>query len=372
MFSEIELYNPVDKSKRAFIHTYIDGVRWRFYNGKLLGIVCNPNRAGSIGDRTKELRRLERALYDKLKVGWNPSDPSCRKEGVAVTVFREQMERVDSMGYSLAYARDLSRVMEQFIEYLDKKGMSNILLKQITPAHIEDFLSAFTKSGTYYMNKRRVLSVCFSKLRSLDLTTTNPVIKTSKRKSKIALNESYKPEELKAVLSFLKENYENLYLCALLMYGTLLRPHQEIRQLKRADFSENLDLIILDGYRNKSGSIRTAPVAKYVTDELVKRNMHLLPPTANLFTGTSVPYNCCYFSSMWRHAKKKMTALGIIKPNQTLYSFRHSAAINVFERTQDLNMIQSLFQHSSLNVSMTYLRSIGNGKKYDPKNLPEL
>ena len=42
----------------------------------------------------------------------------------------------------------------------------------------------------------------------------------------------------------------------------------------------------------------------------------------------------------------------------TLYSFRHSGAIEIFKRTGSLHKLQRAMGHSSLNVSLTYLRGL--------------
>ena len=49
-----------------------------------------------------------------------------------------------------------------------------------------------------------------------------------------------------------KTHNNNLYICALLTYGCLFRPHHEIRLLRWGDFSDDLSYITLSGSRVKS------------------------------------------------------------------------------------------------------------------------
>jgi integrase len=44
--------------------------------------------------------------------------------------------------------------------------------------------------------------------------------------------------------------------------------------------------------------------------------------------------------------------------NITLYSFRHSGAIEIFKRTGSITKLQKAMGHSSINVSLTYLRGL--------------
>ena len=42
----------------------------------------------------------------------------------------------------------------------------------------------------------------------------------------------------------------------------------------------------------------------------------------------------------------------------TLYSFRHTGAIEIYKRTGSLGKLQKAMGHSSLKVSLTYLRGL--------------
>ena len=42
----------------------------------------------------------------------------------------------------------------------------------------------------------------------------------------------------------------------------------------------------------------------------------------------------------------------------TIYSFRHTGAINIYKRTGSLTKLQQAMGHSSLQVSLTYLRGL--------------
>ena len=50
--------------------------------------------------------------------------------------------------------------------------------------------------------------------------------------------------DLGRILELVKSYNNNLYICCLVTYGYLIRPHQEIRLLKWGDFSDDLTRII--------------------------------------------------------------------------------------------------------------------------------
>jgi site-specific recombinase XerD len=76
---------------------------------------------------------------------------------------------------------------------------------------------------------------------------------------------------------------------------------------------------------------------------------------------------------MWLKIKDKMLRDGIIDRNQTIYSFRHTAAVNVYRKTKDLHVLQQLLQHSNMIVTLNYLRGLGELNDVRLKEaLPEL
>ena len=48
----------------------------------------------------------------------------------------------------------------------------------------------------------------------------------------------------------------------------------------------------------------------------------------------------------------------LIEQGQTIYLFRHSGAIEIHKRTGSITKLQKAMGHSSVNVSLTYLRGL--------------
>ena len=116
------------------------------------------------------------------------------------------------------------------------------------------------------------------------------------------------------------------------------------------DFSDDLKYIHLSGHRNKSGRNRIVPVPSYIRDVLVRgERLH------NIFSNQPQPLNKDYFKTLWHRFKKQSN---VLEQGQTLYSFRHSGAIEIFKRTGSITKLQKAIGHSSINVSLTYLRGL--------------
>ena len=91
----------------------------------------------------------------------------------------------------------------------------------------------------------------------------------------------------------------------------------------------------MDGSRVKYKRNRIVPVPQFVRDELVVANPH-----DNIFSNTPIEFNMDYFKTLWSRFKKQSK---LIDNNTTIYSFRHSGAIDIFKRTGSITKLQKLW-----------------------------
>jgi integrase len=273
------------------------------------------------------------------------------------TLFRLALEKKLSSEISKNHKENLRYAYNDFMRFLGKE-MSMHPIQSLTTAQVEQFLHGCGSSATSYMNKRRDLSVLFNtamRLIDKDLPT---VKKTQTRRIKASLHVPYEKEQLRPIFDFLKGRHLNLYRCCLMTYGCLLRPHEEIRLLTKKHFKAGNTEIHLAGNENKGGRIRVVYVPDYVREDLDPVLLNLRRDD-NIFSGIKVPFNDTYFSKQWNRERRSMVKHGLIYAKQTLYSFRHTAAINVFRRTKDVYMVQKMMGHSSVVITLKYLRSLG-------------
>ena len=134
------------------------------------------------------------------------------------------------------------------------------------------------------------------------------------------------------MLKQLKAFNFNLYLCCLFTYGCLLRPHREVRLLKWRDFNKELTYVSVDGSRVKSKRNRIMPIPEFIRKELVVGDSD-----DNIFSGRPIEFNDDYFKTLWSRFKKKHPDIG---EQTTIYSFRHSGAIEIFKRTVSIHKLQ--------------------------------
>ena len=322
-----------DSSDKYFVDFKLDNTRYRLFNGARIGSSLSPN-SFPIRLRRGKCEILAKEVYDYLV----RNDYSFTKRVDSLEMFNSLMFSKLSEPLSSRYRNTLSDLVAKLRSELVRSGeISVTYLDRIVLRH---------SNNTSFNTTRRHLNVLVNYLRDNGFPIDKSKLKARKQEEVL-----HKPiENVGSMLELVKSFNKNLYICCLLTYGCLLRPHKEIRLLTWGDFSNDLSFIRLSGDRVKSKRNRVVPVPLYVRTELVKG-----PSNHNIFSGGEKAYNNSYFSLVWKRFKRSFPAIG---GGVTLYSFRHSGAMEIYRRTGSLHKLQRAMGHSSLNVSLTYLRGL--------------
>ena len=330
-----------DTKKRVFVSFYINKKRYRLYNSKRIGDDFNPNSF-------PEERRIEMGnilaykVYEHLNRGgtlnyYRTNNLVCG-ELKDVDLIKKAYDNKLRENYSLKYKEMLKWVYNIVKNHLNHPSNSI--------NNLELLLDEYTSETSYNTIKRHI-NVLLNDAVKLGLKR-NPIRELKSKREKVKLHQPI--ENISLLFDEIKKYNFNLYLCSLMTYGCLLRPHREIRELTWADFSDDLSYIKLDGNRNKSGKNRIVPIPSYIRSILQPKTANL-----NVFTSDLRAPNKDYFKTLWSRFKATSKHL---KKGQTLYSFRHTGAIEIFKRTGSITKLQKAMGHSSINVSLTYLRGL--------------
>jgi len=360
---------------RSYIVFYFKGQRIREYTGDSIELDIKPNRAKSIKERYQLLKRLE---YELTKALENKTYLNKSKSFTPLTTIEQNyISTKDHLDNALnkkvksninrKYKVNLRTIHEQFKAFLTNDELCG-KIEDITSTRIDEFLSNYSSSGTYYMNKRRDLGVLFSTINKQLKYKTTVVQDSDKMRSYAKLHKIYETGQLNPILNYLKDTHKNLYLCCLITYATFLRPHHEVRNLKLSHIKNDCREIHLSGEENKGKKIRIVYIPDYLRNELLPiiKDLNI---NDSIFTRTTEIPNEYYFSTSWTRIFKKMFENGLIEKNQTIYSFRHTAAVQVYNKTKDLHILQQLLGHSDMIVTLKYLRGLAAIKNEDLKDV---
>ena len=330
-----------DSLNKVFVSFYINKKRYRLYNGKRINSTTDPN-SYPIDQRLSIAKVLAAEVYSFLINGGvllshRSNNLVCGKLS-DLDYIKQALESKLTGDYSDKYKSMLQfsfNCLEQEIgaSKLDVKSLKNILARYC--------------SGVSHNTLKRHINVLINEAVSLGMGS-NPMTEIKSKKAKAIMHKPF--DDIATILEDVKTFNKHLHLCCLLTYGCLLRPHREVRELTWGDFSKDLSFITLSGFRNKSGRNRIVPVPSFIKPYLHPKGLN-----DNIFTGEQRSMNPDYFSTLWSRYKKQSN---ILKEGQTLYSFRHSGAIDIFKRTGSVTKLQKAMGHSSINVSLTYLRGL--------------
>ncbi|MDA8874405.1 tyrosine-type recombinase/integrase [Winogradskyella sp.] len=325
-----------DNKQRFYVVFYSNEKRYRIYNGSKINSNLYPNTY-PVNERYEIAKLLCAEVYKHLLSGL-PLDSKVKVNMTNKDYLKIALEEKLKQNHTNKYKEQLFFIYKKLIYCIQDSN--------IEPQHIYQTLNEYTSESSYNTYKNR-LNVLINKAITLGMDS-NPMKDIKAKRCKAKLHKPYR--DISAILDEVKDYNHNLYICCIMTYGCLLRPHREIRELTWSDFNSDLTQINLSGNRNKSGRNRIVPIPKYVSKLLTKGEPH-----HNIFTNTTTPPNKDYFNTLWGRFKRQSN---ILEQDQTLYSFRHSGAIEIFKRTGSITKLQKAMGHSSINVSLTYLRGL--------------
>lgn len=373
MYTEPEIVSTSNLEIRAYVTFYFKGERMREYTGNNTTLKIFPNRAKSVQDRDQKLHQLRAELLRCLSSGVYP----VLKEPVILPVVEVRPPSVKevldvvlknklSKKLSAHYKKDLTLIHKQFTEEFLTQSELTGFLTDLHATRIQEFLMRFSSSGTYYMKKRSDLSILLNAaFRSQRIRPITNEVETMRTKAVLHL--PYTDEQAKNLFKYLSQHNPKLYICCLLTYSSWLRPHVEIRNLTGGQFKNQATEIHLAGSENKSGKVRVVYVPDYAQRGVASLLVDL-EPEMNIFSRTLKPFNEDYFKTLWGRMRPTLLSEKLIVDRQTIYSFRHTAVIEVYKRTKDIYLLQKLLGHYSIEVTQKYLRGLGEVNITELKN----
>ena len=354
-------------TNQYLITIWYKGTRYRYSSGKTIGLDLRPNALSS-NQRKPKAELLCTAFQIEISKGWRPAVRKHKpklKPPTLLEVTKNVLDRKLRMQYSNSYKRDLKRVYRLWSTFIRSNNLRTQTINELEIGLIRNFIFSLNLSSRSMLNIKLNISALLKE------ESENYKVYLNFRKIKLPKSpqQLHKPfPNVKAIINEIQEFNQNLYLCSLITYCLLLRPHREVRCLRFSDFNKDFSILSLAGDRVKSKRNRILPVPQIVREEIELRASKITEIDTNLFSLKVKEHQEDYFKGLWTKFKKQSESLD---SKHTLYSFRHTGAINVFEKTGSLVTLQLAMGHSDMKVSLTYLRGL-EVKQLDVEDLPEL
>jgi integrase len=333
----------------VYFSNVISKQKYRYYSGVVFGM--RSARGLSKAELDLYFRTLQQTITLKINEGWNPDDDKqtgnkVEKENKPLKSYSSSLcDYIEKADYSAKHKYALRWYWGELLKFGGALNIDDISTSDIQ-VHL---MNRYATTNTSYNTAKRYYKCIFNLLVQLGFAMNNPILGIKNKKAVASLNQAFEKEELINLLDYLKVHDRVLYRVALLMYTTFMRPHQEIRLLQAKFIQFDDRLLVLPPRFTKNGKQATIPLQNSVLEEFkFIKEMH---PEDYIFGKV----NPDYFATRWG---KKIRKVYPLKPNQTLYSVRHTAAVEMYRKTKDVALIQRMMYHSSMEVTIGYLRSL--------------
>jgi integrase len=335
------------------------------------------NSINSITLRKEAIRNLQKAVEQFLQLGYSPFES--RKEDELNNITQTSYTCKEAISLAItekskiwsASTKAISVIsINVFVRFLQKNKLYNKNIDTITRRHIIVFLNQLkdvnpTTRNTY----RKNISSIFGQMAADEIIPTNFVANIAILKENPKKNTPFTKNEIERIKTYLLEHDPYLYIfIKFVMYG-FFRP-VEVCRIKIKDINLDRNTISVKS-KTEENIANVVYITKQLKETIEELSIKNLNPEFNLFTVNSCPgiWNVSdirkrtYFGNKFLKVKNKLK----FSENHGIYSFRHTAAIDLFTTYQkqgltDLEAKHKMLpitRHKSVDSLNKYLRDIG-------------
>jgi integrase len=339
------------------------------------------NQIENVKDRLRAIKNLRTALERFLQEGYSPFKPIetdvdlinkktyTAKEALTLAI-AEKMK----VWSNISQTNNVTR-LNVFIRFLEKNKLYHKNINEITKRTIIVFLNDLGKTKGQPVNAttrnsyRKNLSSVFNQMVADDIIPYNFIESIPNITENPQKNTPFSKKEVQQIKAYLLENDPYLYLfIKFVMYG-FLRPVEVCRiQVKSINLDRNT---ISVQSKTETSVANVVYITSQLKETILTMDLQKLDPEFYLFTvdGSPGAWNVpdkrkrTYFGNRFLKVKR---ALNFSK-EYGIYSFRHTAAIDLFTTYQkqgltDLEAKHKMLpitRHKSVDSLNKYLRDIG-------------
>ena len=226
----------VNAANRVYVIFYQNNKRYRLFNGAKINSDIYPN-SYPISERLRIGNLLAAEVYQFLLSG-------LRLEQLKVSkLIKPNMTDKDYLTVALnnKLKENYTKKYKEMLQFIFNKLVEELKDSPIQPLHIETVLNKYNSESSYNTYRLRLCSL-INEARKIGMTS-NPMQRIKSKRTNAQMHKPF--DNINEILEGIKAYNNPLYLCCLMTYGCLLRPHREIRELTWSDFSDDLKYIHL-------------------------------------------------------------------------------------------------------------------------------
>ncbi len=375
------IHHDRDLSKRWYVSCWVwsleknELVRRRFYSG--------INRLRTITERWEAGKELESYVNDLLDKGYvvGKDVSNVNADGLNKLTIGHSFDFVMSLkknsvsaGSLLQYNSTVNKLKNWLKNHHFEKTKITGLSKDMVIAFMDYLLNSDKiNSNQTYNNHLSVLRIFLNALLNRDnklfgknFAEDIKMLPTSSRK-----HAAYSTDEMKSIKAeMVNQKQLQLLLFIQFIYYTLARPN-EIYHLKVGNIDLDQKRIFISRSISKNRKSSFVDLYPPLESEIVKSGIMKYPKEYFIFSPIGHPaLKICHKKWFYLRHVAILQSLDMNKSDReyTLYSYKHSGAINLFLSGLEPIDIQKQCRHHSLQQTMDYLRELDLFRKTDHFN----
>ncbi|MFD3001418.1 tyrosine-type recombinase/integrase [Pontibacter toksunensis] len=194
----------------------------------------------------------------------------------------------------------------------------------------------------------------------------NPIQKIKRKKKTVSTQHvPYTTDQLREIKKLiLMKGDKQLFLFVSFIYYTAARPGRELRLMQVKDILE--DTIYIAADRSKVDEGRHASIPPALEELIQEHGLRSYPPDYYVFTRYQEPglkpVGKEYF---WERHRKVLEELGLTDQEYSMYGYKHTGNIQLYQATKDLIAIKEQNGHTSLDQTYNYMVRLGQIRKVE-------
>lgn len=315
--------------------------------------------------RTAEGNRIVALANDLLKKGYHFTS---KKTDLTPNALHKNQDLIKSMQFVLDTTKGsiaektivtYQSAINKFEEYAPKHGLDIRDFGTKEAILFRDhLLTVKSNSARTANNTLQHLTAIFSKLQERTGIEKNPFKIKSLREPATLKNIAFTDEDRAKVEEYLIAHEPGVYLFTRLMYFAFIRPG-EILKLQFGHVHMRDAYITVHGLISKNGKTETAQIIPVLAHELETRLIFQKPDHYLFSTGIKPGKYPLSKQVPFRRHEKALKELGLLEKGYTLYSWKHTGAVNAYRAGVGIKELQNMLRHSSVQMTDIYLKSLG-------------
>ena len=361
---------------------YVDYQAWDISKDKLVRVrQFEPlNREKNLHKRIELATELIRVINSQLRNGMclgketkvvlpvTSVDLKKVTVGIAIDHFVAQKKLANTKAN---YYKRYEYLKNEWVKYLATRGLRDYAVTSVDENDLLGLLQWMQTEKAIgnktYNNYLSDFSILFNWLLKKKAIKENPATGIAKLKTIAHKHTAFNDEQIKMIYSECeKRGEDSLLLFIQFIYYTLARPGNELRFIKVKQIDLAMNRIFIPGEISKNSRDEYIPIAPPLRAAIEQSGRMGADPEFYFFgragKPSAKPGNRLYF---YRRLRKILEAKKMDGSHYSIYSFKHSGAINLYTATKDIKLLQRLCRHQSLEMTNIYLRDLGLDNDYN-------